>query len=141
MELDVQRFDVSNQVAAGQSPALFMQRSLPGNDGERRIIPASADLASVDEWHILQTKIGEGSDWAIDRVGTQVRIPFFEYVLPDDAPEILVHLGAQLASVAAFSLPQGREFNKFLLAIGNVFQRPDGQPGYQVWVGFAARAD
>ncbi len=141
MQIIVERIDLSSAIAGGQQPQLMMKRSLPGDDGVRRIKPAHAQITGQEEWHIMQHKLpgSEQGRWSVDKASPLVRIPMFDYLLPDPSLETLVHFGAQTAALAAYVVPQGRKVDKFFLAIGNVFQRPDQKPGFQVWAGFAVR--
>lgn len=141
MQIIVERIDVSAAISNRQQPQLMMKRELPGNDGARRIQPAHAQLTGQDEWHIMQQKLpgDEAGRWSVDKTSPLVRIPMFDYLLPSPELEVLVHFGAQTAALAAHVVPKGRVIDKFFLAIGNVFQRPDQKPGFQVWAGFAVR--
>jgi len=79
--------------------------------------------------------------WSLSKTDPQVFVPMFAYLLPDPDPLVLVHFGAQTGALAVALLPGSQRIKKMFLAIGNVLQRPDGQPGYQTWVGFAAVAE
>jgi len=139
MLIEVKRIDVSQQVAERQPPVLLFKRSLPGDDGMRRIIPSAAKLTNSEPWWILQHRLpGDGQPhWAIDKSSTHVRIPLFDYTLADPASETLVHFGAQTGALAMALVPRDKPVSRLLIVIGNVFLRPDNGPGYQVWAGYA----
>lgn len=146
LTIQVERFDIRSQLAQGLEPALLMKRDV---DDSTRVVFSHARAAPDGEWYILHEKFkfpGTAGQphWSINRSSPQIVIPLFDYLLPDPNPEVLVHFGAQtgtLATLLAFRLPPDCFVTKMLLAIGNVFTRSDGQQGFQVWVGFAARVE
>lgn len=143
MLIHIQRVDIAQLLAQGQRPAAMLRRELIGNDGVQRIVPQSATLATTEPWLILQHELSGEPElrWALDRSSSHVRIPLFPYLVTDSSPEILLHLGLQTGALATASLSRRAAglAEKLVLVFGNVFQRPDGQPGFQCWIGFAAR--
>lgn len=138
MQIQIERLDITQQVAERQQPVIMLKRELPGNDGLRRIVPAAAKITNREPWWILQHRLpGNGPHWAIDVGSTHVRIPMFDYLLPDPSIETLVHFGAQTGALATALIPADKKVQKLFVAIGNVFQRPDGKPGFQTWIGYA----
>ena len=140
MLIQVERVDVTPAVAAGQPPVFMFKRDIVGDDGLRRVVTATAKLTDSEEWRILQHQLPgpEGRPkWSIDKGNPYIRIPLFAYQLSDTAPEVLVHFGSQTGALAVAMAEKNRKIRKIVLAIGNVFRRPDGQPGYQTWAGFA----
>lgn len=139
MLIQIERIDVSRQVSERQQPVMMLKRELPGNDGVRRIIPSAAKLTSSEPWWILQHRLpgDKQPHWALDKSSSHVRVPLFDYILGDPAIETLVHFGAQTGALAAAMVPRDKPVRKLLVVIGNVFQRPDNSPGYQVWAGYA----
>ena len=157
MQIQVNRFDIINQlVTLSQSPPGSSQKI-----SEQPVVMFKRDLAedqqrwkdsgySVskpapdDEWLIFHHTLNqEGlvdstTKYSIDKINEYVRIPLFEYKIPEYSREVLVQFGLQTAALAISLLPKDREVIKVLLALGNVLDRPDGNTGYQCWVGFAA---
>lgn len=141
MLIQVESFDVTEQVANRQQPVIMLRREPVARGDGSRVVTASAQITNRDEWRILQHPLpppqsGELA-WSVDKMNAQVRIPLFPYLLPRTDLDILVQLGLQTASLAVGLAVQSFAVNKLVLATSNVFQRPDGKPGYQVWLGFA----
>ena len=140
MLIDVKRIDVAPVLVARQQPTLMLKRVMLADDGLRRIKPTAATLNNSEEWWILQHKLPCPDDqpkWSVDKTSESVRIPLFEYLIPDPSIDVLVQFGGQTAAIATALIPKDREVSRLLLVFGNAFQRPDGKPGYQAWAGFA----
>jgi hypothetical protein len=139
MLIQIQRLDVTPFVRESRQPVMLLKRELLGNDGVRRIQPSAAKLTNRDPCLILQHALpgGDKPKWSKDSSNTHVRIPLFDYLLTDPAIETLVHFGAQTGALAVALIPPGCQVERLLVLVGNVFTRPDGQPGYQAWVGYA----
>ena len=138
----VKCFDVRSQIAQELQPAVLMKRGA-GDDSTRNGF-SHAKIAPSGEWHILHERFSNSErqlQWSVNRSDLQIVIPLFDYLLPDPNPEVLVRFGAQAGALTAVLASQLRSDClpiKMLLTVGNVFQRPDGKQGFQVWAGFAA---
>ena len=148
-QIQVQRFDILPQLRQmGSAPAVKAKEHIGVlvrkhlGDPNQRVKVRHASLTVGDHWLILQEKLppADRNDlrWSLNKSDPQVFVPMFDYLLPDADPMVLVHFGAQTGALAMALLPQELRVSKMFLAVGNVLQRPDGQPGYQVWIGFAA---
>ena len=158
MLIQVKRFDILNQLAnlsksppgsrfkVSEHPTVMYQRNL---QEERERWKSAGFLHSRPapdaEWLIFNSKLThEGmanltdGDWNLDKLNEYVKIPLFEYLIPEYSREVLVQFGLQTAALALSLLPKDREVIQVLLALGNVLDRPDDSTGYQCWVGFAA---
>ena len=147
--IQVCRFDLLSQLRQlGASPVeganerigVVVKKHL--GSANQRVKLRHATQTAGDFWYVLQEKLPpQNRDvpaWSIAKKDPQVFVPMFDYLLPEASPEVLVHFGSQTGALAMALLPQNLPIKKMFLAIGNVLQRPDGQPGFQVWVGFAA---
>jgi hypothetical protein len=154
-QLDIQRIDLSKVI--GQH-AESLRRQAPGR---ARVAPIGIQLPLVDKsheeqhhrftyatrvdgerWWVLRDILGpETSEeaWSFNRSSEMMGLPLYPYLIPDSSPEVLVQFGAQTAALAFALFPRGYSMQRYFLAVGNVFQRPDAKPGYQCWMGFAAR--
>ena len=157
--IQVQRFDLLPQLQQ-VGPNFTAKEKAPGQrthtqigvtarkdlgDASQRVKMRHAAHTNGEPWWVLQERLppvnADDIRWGVSRIDPQVFIPMFDYLLPDPAAEVLVHFGSQTGALAVAMLPQGTPFKKIFLAVGNVLQRPDGKPGYQVWAGFAAVAE
>jgi hypothetical protein len=90
-------------------------------------------------WHIVNSPIAPGVEphWAINEGGKHARVPLFPYLTQDGTPETLVATGLHFGLAALHLCPRDKPISQMFIVVGNVFTRPDGQAGFQAWLGVA----
>ncbi len=142
MIIDVRSENISQQlgeIPKGSRPTAIVARHL--GDGPKR--PDAVDTA---KWLILDDVLPKDFDKmnvAEDPGGSQVAVPLYGYPFgdADDGPEALVRFALQLGVLLAlWAESKGTVgVERLLLIHSNVFSRPDGKPGYLVYVGAALK--
>lgn len=142
----VQRVNVQDAVSRGDQPVAIIRRNKASDVDAGRVPMTAGRTFDSGEWRIAQERIvvdrkpeysrdlGKSTDGLIS-------VPLFSYNVPEASAEILVTLGLQLGAWVTLLQPNawGDPVGKLVIVQGNVFTRPDGQEGYQVWLGFAFR--
>jgi hypothetical protein len=128
MKIHVYQVDVTQQLAEKQPVTSAVWRS--------------GDKATPGSWRILQQPVGSRlteDSWTTDADGAQIRVPMFTYRL--NSPELgtLTTFGLQLAAAVMGTLLPAGKLEELLMLHSTVYQRDDAVPGYQLWVGVAAK--
>jgi hypothetical protein len=94
-------------------------------------------------WRILQKPVNAQlteADWTLDDKSEEmIRVPMNVYRLPSPELGILVRLGLQVSAVVMGTLLPDGKLEELLMIHSTVYHRDDGVPGYQVWLGVAAK--
>ena len=142
MHIEVNRCNILKQIEEAQPgetprPCVYLVREDAPEGTE--VFGMAVARPNEREWRILDGPMVSGVDptWNISLTGKTVRVPLFSYLTEGAEPEILAQF-AMAQSVRALHLtPRDKPVSKVFIIIGNVFQRSDGKPGYEVWLGFA----
>lgn len=141
MQIDVETpnlVEYFKSLQQGQTPrpGVFIKRE---DDEYREFSGMQVARPNDPEWRIVDGPLVPGQDinWAIDTGGEAVRVPLFPYLTSDDTPETLVSFAIRFGLAALHTCPRDKGVASMFIAVGNVFTRHDGQPGHQVWLGYA----
>lgn len=150
MRIHVERFNITSLLgelaAASQpgqplpSPAVFIKRD---TISKAKLGWGSPDAIAIDggitEWRVLQQPLSASitsSQWTTVSTASAIRVPLFSYNLVSTDPELLVVFGAEIGAIIRELVPHVA-IRRLCIAVGNLYQRPDGKPGYQAWIGVA----
>ena len=141
MQIDVEvanLIEYFKSLQPGQTPrpGVFIKRE---TDEFKELAGMAVARPNDPEWRVVDGPLVPGQElsWAIDTGGDVVRIPLFPYLTSDEAPETLVSFAIRFGLAAFHTVPRDKEVSAMFIAVGNVFTRHDGQPGHQVWLGYA----
>ena len=142
MKIDIQCFNLQQQLEEAEKrrqpgepmpvPAIYLVREKPD---ERFQFVRGGDV----EWRIVDFPLIKdvGQQLSANTGGEHVRVPLFPYLTDGPAPETLIQFALGQGMKALHLAPRDKPVAQMFIAIGNVFTRSDGKPGYQYHIGFA----
>ena len=140
MNLDIRVVDIADQLKTETIPHVMLKREISENHlATPNLIPSDRS-----PYLILQSALGSDvsladADWSRDLgagVG-QVAIPLFPYMLPEGA-ELLLKFGLQVGAVFG-AMGRARNCERLIILVSSIFSRPDGKPGYCIYMGVALK--
>ena len=141
MKIIVERFNILSQLEHAQpgqtlEPAIFVKRENSQQEGESNFGMIYA-RPNDKQWLVLNNKLEAGVPpvWSHNKGGAVVRVGLFSYLTADSDPETLVQFAINYGLAALHLAPRDHKIARMMLAVGNVFGRPDRQPGFQCWLG------